>query len=261
MLLLYCTDMYSDIVKYQKLLALCLHTKPTHVIINGNLFATKKNGNSDGNQIMSIIGEISKNSMVLLNLGGFDSLANSNNLKNLQNKNIKNLTNDVVIDQEYRFIGISHTTPTLATDWRMNDGSLDFDAKLQNSDLIIRQNCHGSDFLRTIFVSYLPPLGILDYDQNPLIKGSYNIRSLCEGTLTGEQPVLLLCGSAIDNFGYTREWYKILGRCLCIQPSQDENLFYFSLLEIEPVMNILTFYHPYDRIETMKKLLDYKTIL
>jgi Icc-related predicted phosphoesterase len=263
MLILYSTDLFGDTRKYLRLFALSNHLKPTYTILNGNLFSSKNDNPSNVDEIIKMIKAISINSKVLLQLGGYDTKQMNQKITDLlSTKKIINITNTIYNDLELNIAGINYIPSHLGSHWKMTDGLIHKDILDDNSEVLIRKHLSVCNPLKTIFLTYFPPLGILDYDPDPSLKGCYNIRKLCEGEFSNNvQPLLVLSAAFVRNFQYTKKWFTKVGNCLCIQPSQEESSLYFSLIEIEPSLEITQFYHPNEYISALKKNLNYERIM
>jgi Icc-related predicted phosphoesterase len=255
MLILYACDMYCDIAKFSRLFSICKNFHPTFTIINSNIFVQKEN-KTDPSKIVYIIEEMSKHSTILLQYGGMDLLTAHDLFKN-KNQAIVNITNRNYETPEICFSGLSFLSGIDNSPWNLDDSNKNVDP-IKSSEFLIRKAITENGIHKTIFISTMPPTGILDYDPNPKFSGSYTIRKLCEGEFSNKiQPILILSGLFTDNFKYTSKWFHILDKCLCIQPSQIDDGLYFSLIEIQPTLEISNFYHPEDFVTTLKRNLNH----
>ena len=192
MIILYVCDLYGDIHHYIRTLAICKHIRPAITIFNGNLLVNKDPDNPiDINNILKVLGEISKLTTLLIQFGGYDLKTNSKMIqKYIMGTSVINITNGHYSTPHCDFCGLSFTSPCFNGPWIAKDSLIDHDKSEIIGEVLIRKQLEICDLSKTIFINGTSPLGILDHDPNPNLHGSYLMRKFCEGDLTDhKQPI------------------------------------------------------------------------
>lgn len=248
MIILYTTDIFLIESKYNQLASLVKHFKPDYTILNGNILCPN---NYDSRKttgienIFDIFDYMSKLSKVIVQFGKFDTKALSEMFteKFQNNSNIINITNSIYYDV-INFVGVSgNVTNQCNPDWRMYDGYNDDPSKTIGG--MIQALTMQSDVEKTVYILTEPPIGLnLDLSDNPVNHGSYDVRRFVEGHLL--QPPRLVLSSGFPNNFSVLPIYSVCSRngCVCIQPSQPLDDFYYCIINIDHLLNVTDIWHP-----------------
>ncbi len=244
MIILYTSDLFLIESKYNQLPLLVDHFKPDYVVLNGSLFTPHpyyKYGKETIDNIGEVLRYIARSCKVICQLGNFDSQGLNSFLNTLSQKdeNIINITDKHFFFDRITFLGISAVvTNRYNEEWLVPDIRDNNSIKSQLNMLTLQ-----CDLQNTILVTSVPPIGInLDTSDDPLNHGSFTLRKFLYNEPVA--PRVLLTSGFPDNFKYTKRYYSVLNECVCINPSQPLDDFYYCILNIDNNLNVTDIWHP-----------------
>lgn len=244
MILLYTNDLFLIESKYKQLPLLIDHFKPDYTVLNGNLFTPHPYYNYEKDtldNIENVLTYISKYTKVICQLGNFDEPDLSNFLNQLgkDNSNIINLTDKIFYYDVINFIGISG----VVTDYYNSKWILPDDNNVNSIESKLTMYSVQSDLQKSIILTSVPPIGVgLDTSDNPLNHGSFTLRRFLYHEPIS--PRIILSSGFPDNFKYTKKYYTVINNCMCVNPSQPMDDFYYCILNIDNNLNVTDIWHP-----------------
>ena len=244
MIVLYASDLFLIESKYNQLSLLVDHFKPDYVILNGSLFSPHpyyKGGSETIDNIGEILRYLARYTKVICQLGNFDSPQFNEFLNTLcqKSENIINLTDKHFFYDVITFLGVSGVvTNRYNSEWLLPD---DRNIKSIESQLdMLTLQC---DLQNTVLVTSVPPIGLgLDTSDDPLNHGSYTLRRFLYKEPVA--PRLLLSSGFPDNFKYTKRYFTNINGCVCVNPSQPLDDFYYCILNVDNNLNVTDIWHP-----------------